>query len=149
MSLRKRLVVIVVLFALLKVAAAEWQSDYAKALTKAKAENKRVLLDFTGSDWCGPCIQLNKTVFSTKEFHAFADKNLIFVEVDYPKGKKQSAELVQQNEKLAKEYGIDEKGYPTVVLLDPAGRKIREFTGYSGETTNDFIAWIEGTGGQE
>ena len=56
---------------------------------------------------------------------------------------------MQQNEKLAKEYGIDEKGYPTVVLLDPAGRKIREFTGYSGETTNDFIAWIEGTGGQE
>ncbi|MFL6590333.1 MAG: thioredoxin family protein [Chthoniobacterales bacterium] len=149
MFTRKLLLTPFVLIAALQVAAAEWQTDYAKALAKAKAENKRVLLDFTGSDWCGPCIQLNKTVFSTKEFRAFADKNLIFVEVDYPKAKKQSAELVQQNEKLAKEYGIDEKGYPTLVLLDPLGRKIRELTGYSGETTNDFIAWIEGTGSEE
>src|SRR3954462_6684235 len=149
MSIRKFFLVPLLLIAALQVAAAEWQTDYAKALAKAKAENKRVLLDFTGSDWCGPCIQLNKTVFSTKEFRAFADKNLIFVEVDYPKAKKQSAELVQQNEKLAKEYGIEEKGYPTLVLLDPSGRKIRELNGYSGETTEDFISWIEGKGSED
>jgi thioredoxin-related protein len=149
MSLRKLFAVVVVLCALSKIASAEWQTDYAKALAKAKTENKRVLLDFTGSDWCGPCIELNKKVFSTKEFRAFADKNLVFVEVDYPRGKKQSAELVTQNEKLAKEYGIDEKGYPTLVLLDPSGRKIRELNGYSGETTDDFISWIEGKGSEE
>jgi len=146
---RKLFLIPFVMLATLEVAAAEWQTDYTKALAKAKAENKRVFLDFTGSDWCGPCIELNKRVFSTKEFHAFADKNLTFVEVDYPRGKKQSAELVKQNEKLAKEYGIDEKGYPTLVLLDPSGRKIRELNGYSGETTDDFIRWIEGTAGQE
>ena len=147
--MRKPFIALIVFLAAVNVLVAEWQTDYAKALAKAKAENKRVLLDFTGSDWCGPCIELNKKVFSTKEFRAFADKNLVFVEVDYPRGKKQSAELVSQNEKLAKEYGIDEKGYPTLVLLDPSGRKIRELNGYSGETTDDFISWIEGKGSEE
>ncbi|HVF73055.1 MAG TPA: thioredoxin family protein [Chthoniobacterales bacterium] len=135
---------LLLLVAAFQVALADWQTDYAKALQTAKSQNKRVLLDFTGSDWCGPCIQLKKTVFSTSEFLAYADKNLILVEVDYPKRKKQSAELVKQNQKLEKEYGIDEKGYPTLVLLDPSGKKLREFTGYDGETTKDLIAWVEG-----
>jgi thioredoxin-related protein len=140
----KSLVAVLVFISTIALARAEWPTDYEKALAKAKSENKRVLLDFTGSDWCGPCIQLNKTVFSTKEFRDYADKNLIFVEVDYPKGKRQSAELVKQNEKLAKQYKIEEKGYPTIVLLDPSGRIVRELNGYSGETTADMIAWIEG-----
>jgi thioredoxin-related protein len=92
--------------------AADWENDYAKALQRAKAENKHVLLDFTGSDWCGPCIQLRKQVFSRPEFSSYAQKNLILVEVDYPQRKKQSTELKKQNEKLAKRYDIDEKGYP-------------------------------------
>jgi protein disulfide-isomerase len=146
---RKLFLVFFVLLSLLKTAAAEWPTDYAKALQTAKAQNKRVLLDFTGSDWCGPCIQLNKTVFSTKEFRDYAAKNLVFVEVDYPKGKKQSAELTAQNQKLEKQYSIDEKGYPTLILLDPAGRVIREMNGYSGETTQDLISWVEGKGSEE
>ncbi len=124
--------------------AADWQTDYARALERAKAENKRVLLDFTGSDWCGPCIELKKQVFSRPEFTAYAEKNLILVEIDYPQRKKQSAELKKQNEKLAKQYGIDEKGYPTIVLLDPAGKVAREFTGYDGEKPAEFIAWVQG-----
>ena len=126
------------------VSAADWQTDYAKALQMAKSQNKRVLLDFTGSDWCGPCIALRKQVFSRSDFRAYADKNLVLVEVDYPQRKKQSAELKKQNEKLSKQYGIDEKGFPTVVLLDPAAKVIREFTGYDGETAAGLIAWIEG-----
>ena len=140
----KLFVVLFLLMAMLRVARAEWQTDYAKALETARAQNKRVLLDFTGSDWCGPCIELNKRVFSSKEFRAYAEKNLIFVEVDYPRGKKQSARLVKQNEKLAQQYGIDRKGYPTLVLLDSSGRKLRELTGYDGESAVSFIAWIEG-----
>ena len=126
------------------VSAADWQTDYAKALQMAKSQNKRVLLDFTGSDWCGPCIALRKQVFSRSDFRAYADKNLVLVEVDYPQRKKQSAELKKQNEKLSKQYGIDGKGFPTVVLLDPVGKVIREFTGYDGETTAGLIAWMEG-----
>jgi protein disulfide-isomerase len=124
--------------------AADWQTDYAKALQMAKSQNKRVLLDFTGSDWCGPCIELRKRVLSRPDFGAYADKNLVLVEIDYPQRKKQSDELKKQNEKLSKQYGIDEKGFPTIMLLDPSGKVLRAFTGYDGETTAGFIAWIEG-----
>ena len=126
-------------------AAADWETDYAKALARAKAENKRVFLDFTGSDWCGPCIELRKRVLSSKEFAAYAAKNLVLVEIDYPQRKKQSAELKKQNEQLSHQYGIDEKGFPTIVVLDSNGKVVREFTGYSGEVSADVIAWIEGT----
>lgn len=124
--------------------ASDWQTDYAKALELAKTQNKRVLLDFTGSDWCGPCIELRKRVWSRPEFQKFAKKNLILVEIDFPQRKSQTAELKQQNEKLAGQYGIDQTGFPTVVLLDPGGKVIREFGGYGGENAAELIGWIEG-----
>ncbi|MEY2548964.1 MAG: hypothetical protein QOD64_1546 [Verrucomicrobiota bacterium] len=138
------LAVVLAFLATNALVAAEWETDYAKALEKAKSGNKRVLLDFSGSDWCGPCIELKKRVFSRPDFISYANKNLVLVEVDYPQRKKQSAGLKAQNEKLSKQYGIDEKGFPTIVLLDPAGKVTREFTGYDGATTADLIAWIEG-----
>jgi thioredoxin-related protein len=141
---RAFLVFLLLLTSAIGVWAAEWQTDYSKALQMAKAQNKRVLLDFTGSDWCPLCMALQKQVFSTSAFQAYAEKNLILVEVDYPRRKKQSAGLTNQNEKLGKVYGIDDKGFPTVVLLDPAGKTVREFSGYDGENTADLIAWIEG-----
>jgi thioredoxin-related protein len=144
MSQRKLSATVLVLLASAALAAAGWETDYAKALAAAKAQNKQVLLDFTGSDWCGPCIEFKKAVFSKPDFNAYADKNLILVEVDYPQRKKQSPELKKQNENLSKQYGIDDKGFPTIVLLDANGKMIREFTGYEGESTKDIIAWIEG-----
>jgi thioredoxin-related protein len=145
MSRRNLLLIFLTVLASSGVAvAADWQTDYARALERAKAENKRVLLDFTGSDWCGPCKQLAHDVWKRPAFLAYADKHLVLVEVDYPQRKKQSAEVVKQNARLAAQYGINEKGYPTVVLLDPAGKIIREISGYEGETVADFIAWIEG-----
>jgi protein disulfide-isomerase len=142
----RKVCVVSLVFALASsaLAGAEWQTDYAKALETAKAENKRVLLDFTGSDWCGPCIELRKRVLSRPDFAAYAEKNLILVEIDYPKRKEQSARLKTQNEKLSTQYGIDEKGFPTIVLLDSNGKVAREFTGYDGSTAADLIAWIEG-----
>jgi thioredoxin-related protein len=139
-----RVVAILCALASSALAGGEWETDYAKALEKAKAENKRVLLDFTGSDWCGPCIEFKKRVLSRPDFAAFAEKNLILVEIDYPQRKQQSAELKKQNEKLSAQYGIDEKGFPTIVLLDSNGKVAREFTGYDGSTAADVIAWIEG-----
>ena len=143
----KPILLLAVLFASAQLClGAGWETDYDKALETAKRENKRVLIDFTGSDWCGPCIQMHKRVFSRPEFIEYAEKNLVLVEIDYPQRKKQSDALVKQNERLAKQYGIDEKGYPTVVLLDPAGKVVRELQGYDGETPADMISWIEGKG---
>jgi thioredoxin-related protein len=124
--------------------AAEWHTDYGKALAKAKAQNKRVLLDFTGSDWCPLCIALRQQVFATAAFQAYAEKNLILVQIDYPKRKIQPPALKIQNEKLASSYAIDDKGFPTLVVLNPAGRVLREFTGYDGEGPAQLIAWIDG-----
>jgi thioredoxin-related protein len=87
---------------------------------------------------------MRKHVFSSREFADYAAKNLVLVDIDYPQRKKQSGDLKKQNEKLSRQYGIDEKGFPTIVLLDPAGKVLREFTGYDGEGSADMIAWIEG-----
>jgi protein disulfide-isomerase len=106
------------------LAAEGWGEDYAKALAEAKSEKKLVLLDFTGSDWCGWCIRLNKEVFSKTEFKDYAAKNLVLVEVDFPRSKAQSAELKAQNDKLQKQFKIE--GYPTIIVLNSAGKKVGE-----------------------
>jgi thioredoxin-related protein len=123
--------------------AAEWRSDYDKALVDAKASNKYVLLDFNGSDWCPPCIEMKKVAFSKPAFLTYASKNLILVDVDYPQRKKLPDAVTKQNERLAQQYDIARSGYPTVVLLDPNGKVLGRLEGYSGETSADMIAWVE------
>ena len=121
----------------------EWETDYEQALATAKATNKCVLLDFTGSDWCGPCIQMKKAVFSKAAFLNYAKKNLVLVEIDYPRRKKLPAKVIKQNERLATQYDIDNSGYPTVVLLNPDGKILGQLEGYGDQGPADIIAWIE------
>ena len=108
--------------------AGEWMTDWEAAKAKAKAENKPILINFTGTDWCGWCIKIEKEVFSKQAFKDYAEKNLVLMEVDFPKKKKQSPELKKQNKALDKEFSIE--GYPTVYLLDAEGKKISEEIGY-------------------
>ena len=122
-------------------AAAGWDDDYDKAIAKAKAENKMVLLDFTGSDWCGWCIKLDKEVFSKKEFKDYAKENLVLVEVDFPQGKRQTKKLKEQNEKLKNEHSI--KGYPTIIVLNPEGQKVGQL-GYMPGGPAPFIEKLNG-----
>lgn len=114
-----------------------WTTDYEAALKQAKAENKSVLIDFTGSDWCGWCIRLDKEILSKDEFKDFAKENLVLVYIDFPRSKPQSDELKEQNAKLAKKYGV--RGYPTLVILDSEGKQIGQ-TGYQRGGPNPFIA---------
>jgi len=109
---------------LLQLNAAElnWLTDLPAAQTKAKAEDKLVMLDFTGSDWCGWCIRLNKEVFSKPEFSEYAKKNLVLVEVDFPRSKAQTATQKRSNQALAEKYHIE--GYPTIIVLDKDGKKV-------------------------
>src|SRR5438094_4203877 len=108
-------------WALLQAGAAElqWNTDLAKAQEQAKKENKLVMLDFTGSDWCGWCIKLNKDVFSKPEFAKYAKDNLVLVEVDFPRRKEQSAEQKKSNKALQEKYQI--QGYPTIIVLNGEG----------------------------
>lgn len=140
--MKKLALCILTCFAMLQAKAAElpWTTDLPKAQTKAKAENKLVMMDFTGSDWCGWCIKLNKEVFSTPEFVAYAQKNLIPVEIDFPNKKKQSADLKKANNALQKKYGI--QGYPTIIVLNGDGKKVGEL-GYMPGGPKAFIAALE------
>ncbi len=124
--------------ALLQAGAAElqWMTDLPKAQAKAKAENKMVMMDFTGSDWCGWCIKLNKEVFSQPEFAEYAAKNLVLVEVDFPQQKKQTSELKAANNALQEKYKIE--GYPTVIVLNGDGKKVGEL-GYMPGGPKAFI----------
>ncbi len=115
-------------------------TDLPKAEAKAKAENKLVMMDFTGSDWCPWCIKLNKEVFSTPEFGQYAAKNIVPVEVDFPRSKAQSAEQKKANQALQEKYKVE--GYPTVVVLNSEGQKIGEL-GYEPGGPKPFIAKLE------
>jgi thioredoxin-related protein len=122
------------------LAAAGWDDDYDKALAQAKTEKKMVLLDFTGSDWCPPCMKLEKDVFSKKEFKDYAKENLVLVELDYPQGKRQIKKLVEQNAKLQTQYAV--KGYPTVVILNSEGKEMARWVGYQAGGPEAFIAKV-------
>ena len=114
----------------------EWMTDLAKAQAKAKAEKKMMMLDFTGSDWCGWCIKLHKEVFSTPEFAKYAEKNLVLVEVDFPKSKKQDEKLKQANNELKTKYKIS--GFPTIIVLDGDGQKLGQLDYGSGVTPEEL-----------
>src|SRR5437016_6211609 len=122
------------------VAASEWLTDLPKAQAQAKEEKKMVLLDFTGSDWCGWCIKLHNEVFSKPEFAEYARKNLVLVEVDFPRKKKLGAEQKKANEALQQKYKIE--GYPTIIVLNGEGKKIGEL-GYMPGGPKAFLAELE------
>ena len=122
-------------------AAEGWKTDYTAALAEAAKENKMVLLDFTGSDWCGWCIKLQKDTFSKPDFKKFAQESLVLVELDFPRGKTQSDELKKQNEELAEKFGV--QGFPTLVLLDPQGKEATRNVGYLQGGPEAFVQWVE------
>lgn len=117
-----------------------WLTDYPQAQQEAKTEQKLLLVDFTGSDWCGWCIRLDKEVFSQPEFQQYAEKNLVLLEIDFPRRKEQTTGVKLQNEKLAQQYGI--QGFPTIVVLNGEGKQVGQL-GYMEGGPGAFIAELE------
>lgn len=117
-----------------------WITDFPAALKLAKEENKSVLIDFTGSDWCGWCIKLDKEVFSKPEFEEYAKDNLIRVYLDFPSKKAQTEALAAQNEELASKYGI--QGFPTILVLNSDGKPIGK-TGYQRGGPEKYIEHLQ------
>jgi len=112
------------------------------ALNQARSENKLVLLDFTGSDWCGWCKKFDKDVLSTDKFAGYAKNKLVLVTLDFPSHIKQDAALKQANEQLAKRFGVN--GFPTFVLLNSAGKELGRQVGYLKGGPDAFIAELDG-----
>ena len=121
------ILILIVMLCSSKSEATNWETDFEKALSDAKTSGKYILLDFSGSDWCGWCIRLEKEVFSQDAFKDFAEENLVCVLVDFPRAKEQTEEIKQQNLDLARKHSI--RGYPTIIILSPDGKPVGK-TGY-------------------
>lgn len=137
------LTLVIVMFSTLSLSAQNWETDIEVAKSKAAKYNRPIVLVFQGSDWCAPCIKLDKEIWSTEEFESYANKHFVMLKADFPKRSKNALDPKQQehNNKLAATY--NQQGYfPLVVVLDQNG-KLQGKTGYKKTTPEDFIKVLE------
>ena len=121
-----------------------WDSDFEDAKKKAEKEHKLILLNFSGSDWCGPCIRLHKEIFETPVFTHYADSNLVLINADFPRLKKNQLSKDQQkkNDKLADKYnpqGI----FPYTLLLNAEGKVIKAWEGFPNISAEEFTRQLK------
>jgi thiol:disulfide interchange protein len=115
-----------------------WSTDLEKAFQDAKEQKKSVLVEFTGSDWCPPCIAMRKNVFSKKEFVEKASEDFILVELDFPK---KNPELKKKHQPYAEKYDIE--GFPTVILFDADGKEFNRFFASQFPSTEKFLVHLK------
>ena len=120
--------------------SANWLTDFSEAKAMAKEEGKPILMDFTGSNWCGWCIKLKKEVFSKPAFIDYADEYLILMTVDFPRGVKLEESLLDQNYRLLDQYGVN--SFPTIILADAEG-SILGITGYESGGPEAYVAHLK------
>ena len=135
----KKIIILLFLFTGTIGYSQNWNSSFVEAQKKAVTENKNILLVFSGSDWCAPCIKLDKTIWKSEEFNKEATENWILYKADFPKKKANllSLELTAENKKIAERYN-KEGNFPLVLLLDPSG-KVLGITGYKNVTPQEYI----------
>ncbi len=135
----KKVVVVVFLFISLCTFSQNWKNNIEEAKTEAKISNKNILLVFSGSDWCAPCIKLDRTIFQTEVFKAEAAQKWVLVKADFPKkkGNALSEAQTESNKKLAEKYN-KEGNFPLVVLLDASG-KVLGITGYKNVSPIEYV----------
>lgn len=121
----------------------KWNTSIAEAKTLASKENKPIVLVFSGSDWCAPCIKLDKSVWQSEEFKKEANDSWVLVKADFPKKKNntQSEELKAQNRNLAEKYN-KEGFFPLIVVLDKTGKVLGK-TGFNSTKASEYISLIK------
>ena len=121
-----------------------WMGDFSQAQQQAKSTHKRILINFSGSDWCGPCIRLRKEILESEKFEQYASSNLVLVRADFPRQKKNqlSKEQMKLNESLAERYNPDGK-FPYTVLVDENGKVLKTWDGFPDESPEVFVAEID------
>jgi len=129
--MKKLILTLLLLASVTSRAELTWLTDLDEAKKVAMKENKKLLVDFTGSDWCGYCIKLHKEVFDTPEFEKFA-KDYVLVELDFPKRKEQPAAEKAKNQAAQKKYGVN--GFPTVIIMNTSGKVLNRAEGYSPDS---------------
>lgn len=121
-----------------------WETDFDKAKQSAKSSNKLIILNFSGSDWCGPCIRMHKEIFGSTAFEQYASSNLVLVNADFPRLRKNQLAPAQQskNDKLAEHYNKEGK-FPMTVLLDADGKVLKSWEGLPRLSPEEFINEIK------
>jgi thioredoxin-related protein len=121
-----------------------WETDFEKAKQRATSEHRLILLNFSGSDWCGPCISLRRGIFESAPFKEFADNSLVLLNADFPRLKKNQLTKDQQNKNdlLADKYN-GQGHFPYTVLLNAGGKVISSWDGLPKETPEEFIAQVK------
>lgn len=117
-----------------------WLVNIDDAKAQAKKEHKYILLNFSGSDWCGPCVRMHKEIFDSEVFKVFANDKLVLVNADFPRLKKNQLPKEQQklNDAMADKYNADGK-FPYTALLNEDGKVIKDWDGYPKEGMNEFL----------
>jgi thioredoxin-related protein len=117
-----------------------WLHDLDAAKETAKKEHKLILLNFSGSDWCIPCIRMHDEVLNNETFLNYASENLVLVNADFPRKSKNQLSKAQQalNDKLAEQYN-NNGAFPYTILLDSDGNKLKVWDGYYKNGANSFI----------
>lgn len=121
-----------------------WTTHYSEAKKTALNENKYIILNFSGSDWCGPCIRTTKEIFKSSEFENFSQDHLVLVNADFPRLKKNqlSEPQIKENEALADKFnpnGI----FPLTLLLNNKGTVLKRWDGFPNTTPTGFINQIK------
>ncbi|KRD12119.1 thiol-disulfide isomerase [Flavobacterium sp. Root901] len=131
------------LFILLTVLPINWEPDFNNAKKTAEQNHKLILLNFSGSDWCGPCIVLRKDYLENAVFTEMADKNLVLVNADFPRKKKNTGtpEQVKRNEALAEIYN-KEGSFPLTLLLDAQGKVLKTWHGKPDAAPEQWVEEI-------
>jgi thioredoxin-related protein len=137
--MKKITTTILLLASFLMVNAQEWQTDFEKAKEIATKKNQKIILNFSGSDWCAPCIKLDREIWQSDEFKSYAKDNFVLLKADFPRRKnnKLSEEQQAKNNKLAETYNSNGH-FPFVVVLDNNGNVLGT-TGYHKVTPKEYI----------
>ncbi|MDN5216048.1 thioredoxin family protein [Fulvivirgaceae bacterium BMA12] len=119
-----------------------WMTDYEQARSVAEAEDKPILIYFSGSDWCKPCIKLSEQVFEREEFRFYARENLILLKLDFPRYKRNQLSTAQadHNEALAARFNR-EGDFPLVLIIDKHENVIAQ-TGYRNGDVTNFVSYV-------
>ena len=129
----------VIALCIISMSFINWQPNFETAKKVALENHKLILLNFSGSDWCGPCMRMRKEIFESDIFLKMADTSLVMVDADFPRNKKNQldAQTMKQNDALADKYNPDGK-FPYTLLLSPDGKTVKSWDGLPEESAEEF-----------
>ena len=136
----------VILLSSFFLSTSAWETDFEKAKESAKSDHRLILLNFSGSDWCGPCIRMHKEIFESSVFTQYADQRLVLVNADFPRLRKHelAKDLQKKNDRLADSYN-KEGIFPLTLILTSDGKILKKWEGNPQLSPDEFTRQVKAT----